>query len=274
MSETSVTRERLPVGERRELFREVRKTCDVTLAQLGEMADVSYPMLSLFESGERDLSAEAWGRVADAMEKLLIEANKKRDAEIASLKNEQSELQKKAGQLGIVPTSLISTQHPDYSPENLKNMRKALGMTQAELAKRAGVTQALVSAFENGVKDTAAQHTRARIANALVLAEHQQLIEMCATPKTETEKLNQRIAWLEKELKIAHDYIKGVEEEKKELLGMVGWRTKKTVEDDEQREAEKKLMDKIGAEKIPSVEEEALRAEIAQHSRPKGRKEK
>jgi transcriptional regulator with XRE-family HTH domain len=171
-------------------------------------------------------------------------------------------------------TSLISLPNPDYSSENLRAIRKALGMTQEELAKRARVTQATVSFFESGNEEKVGQNARAAISNVLVQAEFDWLKNLGAAPKTEVEKLKERIAWLERQLRISHDYQEKVESDKekleetnKELLGMLGWRIKKTVEDSEQVEAEQKLMEKHGAEKLPSVEEEALRAEIAQRGK-------
>jgi DNA-binding XRE family transcriptional regulator len=103
MSETTETRKRLPVGERRELFREVRKTCGVTLHELGKMAHVSLQMLSFFETDQRDLSVKAWNRVAAAMEKCLVEANKKRDAEIAEVRKDSARLQEAAAKLFGAP---------------------------------------------------------------------------------------------------------------------------------------------------------------------------
>ncbi len=87
--------------ERQALLREVRERTGISLRKLGKLAKISYSMLSLFETGERDLSAEAWNRVMGAMEKFRIGANKERTAEIARLKNEQAELQKKAAKLGV-----------------------------------------------------------------------------------------------------------------------------------------------------------------------------
>jgi transcriptional regulator with XRE-family HTH domain len=172
--------------------------------------------------------------------------------------------------------SLMLSSKPNLSGKNLKDVRKSLGMTQAELAKRAGVSQSLITAVERGVEQKGTDITRRRIANELVQAEFDRSIGKYGTPDpVQTIKQREsRIAVLERDLKIRDDYIKKLEEEKKELLGMLGWRIKKTVEDSEQSEAEQKLMDKIGAEKIPPVEEEALRAEIVQRGRPKGHKEK
>lgn len=164
-------------------------------------------------------------------------------------------------------SSLMLSAKPDYSPKNLRALRRSLNMTQAELAKRAKVKQSTVSFFENGNEEKAGPGARARIAGVLLQAEFDHSIGKYGAPSAD-EKIRQlegRIVVLERQLQIANDYMKQVQEEKKELLGMLGWRVKKTVEDSEQVEAEKKLMDKIGAEKIPLVEEEEFRSELAAH---------
>jgi transcriptional regulator with XRE-family HTH domain len=70
MSEATESTEKdkkLTLQERRDLVREFRKRTGCTLVELGELADVSNPMLSQFETGARNLSEKAWERVLDAM---------------------------------------------------------------------------------------------------------------------------------------------------------------------------------------------------------------
>lgn len=172
---------------------------------------------------------------------------------------------------------------------NLKDWRKRLGVGQTELAQAAGVAQTTVSALERGAEPfTEPSRTRIWTAIAKLRAEHLQheaemeqrtvdtsdpVESLQSDPtgylfspqpgKTPMERLRERIkqlagriALLERLSKIDKNRIEKLEEEKKELLGMLGWRIKKTVEDSEQGEAEQKFMDKLGAEKIPSIEEE------------------
>lgn len=57
----------------------------------------------------------------------------------------------------------------DHLPARLKAARKAKGLTQGEVAKLAGVTQAMMSRFENGEWGKCAMHiqTFVKLANAL-----------------------------------------------------------------------------------------------------------
>jgi transcriptional regulator with XRE-family HTH domain len=172
------------------------------------------------------------------------------------------------------PTSLITVQHPDYSRENLRAMRIALGISQVKLAKMANVTQATISAFEIGNIREVGPKLRTHIANLLVQAEFERIRDLGATPKSETDKLKDRIKFLESEREkselmdaLYEKHVAGIEETNKQLLEMLGWRIKTAVDDSEQREAESNLMSKIGAERIPAVEEETLRAEIQQRGK-------
>ena len=189
---------------------------------------------------------------------------------------------------------------------HLKEWRKRVGASQEQLAEAAGVVQSTVSALERDIEPFTKSSLK-KIWGAIAklnaeFLQRQALIQRAGAPDTSDpiallyadprgegtlylpsgktplereraeykaliERYESRIAVLEREYTIAHDYMKILEEEKKELLGMLGWRVKKTVEDSEQIEAEQKLMGKIGAEKIPSVEEEELRAEIEQRGK-------
>lgn len=95
------TRERLPLSERRELLRDFRKQCGVTLTELGKLAHVSQPMLSQFENGARDLSAEAWDRVLDAMEKFLSRAKAEIIEKNEGLKQQLAKAGETAEKLGV-----------------------------------------------------------------------------------------------------------------------------------------------------------------------------
>ena len=96
------TRERLPLSERREVLRDFRKQCGVTLTELGKLAHVSQPMLSQFENGARDLSAEAWDRVLDAMEKFLSRAKTEIIEKNERLKQQLAKAGETAEKLGVI----------------------------------------------------------------------------------------------------------------------------------------------------------------------------
>jgi transcriptional regulator with XRE-family HTH domain len=188
-------------------------------------------------------------------------------------------------------------------PSHLREWRERLGVGQVELAQAAGVAQTTISALERGAEPFT-EPSRTKIWNAIArlnaeFLQRQAIIHQAVAPDTsdpvsllyldpkgegyfyaasanhtpmellraERKHLQARIAILERDLGIAHDYIKKVDEEKKELLGMLGWRVKKTVEDSEQVEAEQGLMDKLGAEKLRQFEAEELRAEIARRGK-------
>lgn len=88
MNETA----KVPLGQRRKLLRAFRKQYGITLTDLGKLAGLSNPMLSQFENGNRDLSAEAWTRVLKAMSDLITEDNTKRLAEIGKAKETAAKL--------------------------------------------------------------------------------------------------------------------------------------------------------------------------------------
>jgi transcriptional regulator with XRE-family HTH domain len=82
------------------------------------------------------------------------------------------------------------------SGKELRKARKRLGLTQAQLAELAGVSQSLITAVERGVKSMAAEETRKRIANTLVMKQHERMVEMSATPKEKTQQLQmERDMW-------------------------------------------------------------------------------
>lgn len=61
--------------------------------------------------------------------------------------------------------------------EQVKSIRKRLGMSQAELARRLGISQAAVSEMEKAVGTTMRADTRTRLADALgVQLVHGQLV--------------------------------------------------------------------------------------------------
>jgi transcriptional regulator with XRE-family HTH domain len=71
--------------ERRKLLRAVRKLSGITLVELGKAANLSQPMLTQFERGDRDLSPEAWGRMVSALGKLAVRREAKRREQGAKL---------------------------------------------------------------------------------------------------------------------------------------------------------------------------------------------
>ena len=121
----------------------------------------------------------------------------------------------------------------------------------------------------------AAEHTRVRIANVLVQMRHDRVVEMGATPKTDAEKLNARIARLERELRISQSYVK-VQDARIEKLETenLEWKKRYDVALELLHVKQKNIvsqadydakLEAVGLEKLPDVDAEALRQEIEQH---------
>jgi transcriptional regulator with XRE-family HTH domain len=86
MVDQSETAREMPLGEKRKLLRDFREHADMTLTALGKRAKLSHPMLSQFETGERDLSEESWDRVLDVMQEVLLAKQVQMDAGLAKAK--------------------------------------------------------------------------------------------------------------------------------------------------------------------------------------------
>lgn len=71
--------------EQRLLLRELRRNHEITLSELAKVAKVSQPMLSQFERGDRNLSADAWIRTVEAIAKLLTKRRVKRAPRLGNL---------------------------------------------------------------------------------------------------------------------------------------------------------------------------------------------
>lgn len=73
--------------ERGRLIRDFRKVYDVTLEDMAKRVGLSQPMLTRFETGTRNLSADAWARLLIAMREIgkeKGEAERKRQVEVAT----------------------------------------------------------------------------------------------------------------------------------------------------------------------------------------------
>jgi hypothetical protein len=63
---------KLSADEQREIFRRFLYETGLTLVAFGKLCGLTNPMLSMFENGKRELSDKAWGRVHDAMNKVVV----------------------------------------------------------------------------------------------------------------------------------------------------------------------------------------------------------
>lgn len=173
-------------------------------------------------------------------------------------------------------TTLIDSAKPDYGPKNLRALRRSLNMTQAELAKRAEVSQSAVSAFEHGDERNVSADARARIAGVLVQAEHDHSTGRNAEP-THAEQIHNLKVQLfiaQRNENSARKYAGQLEareaQKDKELsewkqrydalLDLMNVKQKAVIS---QAEYEEKL-DKAGLEKR-NPEEESLRSEFEAH---------
>jgi transcriptional regulator with XRE-family HTH domain len=82
ISEQPEKSEAVSLGAKRKLLRRFRKKYGIGLVRFGKLARISQPMLSQFERGDRNLSAEAWVRVLDTIDKLVAEGATARAKEI------------------------------------------------------------------------------------------------------------------------------------------------------------------------------------------------
>src|SRR5688500_7339688 len=71
--------------------------------------------------------------------------------------------------------------------ERLRNLREAAGLTQEELAQRAGLTAKAVSALERGERKRPYPHTVRSLADALGLAEEERTTLAASVPKRGAE---------------------------------------------------------------------------------------
>jgi transcriptional regulator with XRE-family HTH domain len=127
MPKKSGTGGKVSLRERRKLLRDFRRQYGITLDDLGKKAELSKAMLSRFEAGNRDLSAEAWTRVLDAMGKLLVEDDAKRKAEIAKAEQTAEKLGAWPNVGAIFSGDLLgsfgkqkSEEQPTFTPEQIK----------------------------------------------------------------------------------------------------------------------------------------------------------
>lgn len=135
-SETTIVRKRLAESAKTKL-QAMRISAGMSQAQLAYRADTSYTTLSAYENGRRNvrsMSDDLASRIAAA--------------------------------LGCSVNDVRAYIDTPKTSSKLKELRRAAGITQVELGRQTGVTQAAISAYERGIRpipDDAAE----RIAAAL-----------------------------------------------------------------------------------------------------------
>jgi transcriptional regulator with XRE-family HTH domain len=158
--------------ERRKLLRAVRKLSGITLVELGKAANLSQPMLTQFERGDRDLSPEAWGRMVSALGKLIVRREAKRREQGAKLwgalqEEEKAELEalqarsERTGQGPGLRTQGGGTQLAENDPKEMR-----LTLEQAErIREKANETLRRVTTPEEDAKDLMAAFVECRAKN-------------------------------------------------------------------------------------------------------------
>jgi transcriptional regulator with XRE-family HTH domain len=91
MNDQTISKE-VPLHSKRRLLRKFREQYGITLVELGKLAGISQPMLSQFESGDRNLSPDAWADVLIAIGKLLEEYEAKRNEQFLKAKETAAKL--------------------------------------------------------------------------------------------------------------------------------------------------------------------------------------
>lgn len=135
-SETTIARERLAESAKTKL-QAMRISAGMSQAQLAYRTGISRTTLSSYENGKRNvrnMSDDLASRIAAALQRSIDDVR-----------------------------SPIDTPKPT---SNLKELRRAAGITQVELARQIGVTQAAISLYERGIRPIP-DDTAERIADAL-----------------------------------------------------------------------------------------------------------
>jgi len=138
------------LDERREGIRKFRKELDLSLAELGRLAGVSPSMLSLFETGKRDLSASAFARVQEAITSAMAErvGAARRVANLADLRagapnkpltpwTKEMETALAIGQMGagkVTKIGILRAMRTDAEVERMK-LRMQLEQVEANLSR-------------------------------------------------------------------------------------------------------------------------------------------
>ena len=97
----------------------------------------------------------------------------------------------------VHPTSLPSSPCPpprSRSPSCLRTLRERPGLTQEELAERAGLTPHAVSALERGARTRPYPHTVRSLADALGLDDAQRAALLAAVPRRQRRRRRRRRA--------------------------------------------------------------------------------
>ena len=184
MPEITEAAGRVPLRRRRKMLRDFRKRMGVTLVKLGGEAKVSQPMLSQFEKGDRDLSADAWKRVHAAMQTLIEHDKAKHKTEVADAReiaarlgpdmyscierrfstDARSEVAEELRLISVFQNSLDNDAHPK---------------TKRWLAAEMAVVQAQLRAIEAAVEARAERHPN----------EPGDAMRICAATKTSEGKV-------------------------------------------------------------------------------------
>lgn len=122
-SKATIARERLVESAKTKL-QAMRISAGMSQAQLAYRVGVSYTTLSAYENGRRNvrnMSDDLASRIAAALQCSVDDVR-------------------------------VSTDTPKPPPSNLQELRRAARITQVELGRQTGVTQATISAYERGIR--------------------------------------------------------------------------------------------------------------------------
>src|SRR5215208_555685 len=100
-----------------------------------------------------------------------------------------------------IDLSASSEQEPSFGAR-LRQLREAAGLTQEELARRAGLTRNAISALERGERRRPYPHTVRTLADALGLSEEERATLLAVAIRQDGEFPTARVALLEATLPI------------------------------------------------------------------------
>lgn len=144
--------EKALLDERRKLVRDFREQIGMGLVEFGKLAKVSHPMLCQFENGDRDLSAEAWKRVQDAIAKAFPKHRSELETKLSRVEEIVGKLEANVGYPALIRKYDAKTYQESRDNQALaENLRSHLNADDPKEAKEAAWLEAEVAA------ETAAQ---------------------------------------------------------------------------------------------------------------------
>lgn len=153
------------LGQRRKLLRTFRKQFGITLDDLGDLAGLSKAMLSRFEAGKRDLSADAWSHLLEKISELVSEGQGNLRWDPAKRLAGIAKARQTAAKLGVSVAQSI------HSPTLAEQLQQYSLMPRKELAAVAGD---LLEIAQRAIHESAIDKDKAKFWREQLDKEHAQ----------------------------------------------------------------------------------------------------